>query len=497
MATATTKKAPSVKAPKVKAQYPLLIGGKWRDSVSGKTFATLNPATGEELCRVAEGDKADIDLAVKAARKAFEGPWSKMNASERGRLLHRLADLVEQHQEELAALESLDNGKPYRDSIAADLPLTIKCYRYYAGWADKIHGKTIPVEGPFFCYTKHEPVGVVGQIIPWNFPLLMQAWKWGPALASGCTIVLKPAEQTPLTALRVAELAQEAGVPDGVINVVPGFGPTAGAGLSEHMDVDKVAFTGEYTTGQIIMQAAAKSNLKRVSLELGGKSPNIVFADADLDAAVEGAYFGLFFNQGQCCCAGSRLFVEEKVHDQLVEKLVKRAKASKVGDPFAADTTQGPQVSQEQCDRVLGFIESGKKDGATLLTGGKKVGDKGYFVEPTVFSDVTDEMKIAREEIFGPVMNILKFKSVDEVIQRGNRTNFGLAAAVWTKDVQKAHRLANHLRAGTVWINCYDVFDAAAPFGGFKMSGFGRELGEYALNLYTEPKTVYVNLGEK
>lgn len=495
MSSATAEKPRTVKPPKVKDQ-PLLIGGKWLDSVSGKTFATLNPATGETICQVAEGDKADIDLAVKAARKAFDdGPWSKMNASERGRLLNKLADAVEQHSEELAALETLDNGKPYRDSLTIDLPMTVKCYRYYAGWADKIHGKTIPIEGPFFCYTRHEPVGVVGQIIPWNFPLLMQAWKWAPALASGCTVVLKPAEQTPLTALRVASLAQEVGFPDGVINVVPGFGPTAGAALSSHKDVDKIAFTGEYTTGQIISEAAAKSNLKRVSLELGGKSPNIVFADADLDAAVEGAYFGLFFNQGQCCCAGSRLFVEEKVHDQMVDKLLKKAKTRKVGDPFDPATEQGPQVSQEQMDRVMRFVESGKKEGAKMLCGGNRVGNKGYFVEPTIFDQVKDNMEIAKDEIFGPVMNVLTFKNADEVVKRGNQTHFGLAAAVWTRDVTKAHRIANGLRAGTVWVNCYDVFDAAAPFGGYKMSGHGRELGEYALEHYTEVKTVTVNLG--
>ena len=495
MSTATAPAPSRSKAPKVKTQQPMLIGGKWVDSVSGKCFPTMNPATGEKICDVAEGDKADIDKAVAAARKAFEsGPWSKMSAAERGRLMNKLADAIEAHKDELASLESLDNGKPLKDSLAADLPLTIKCYRYYAGWADKNHGKTIPIEGPYFCYTRHEPVGVVGQIIPWNFPLLMQAWKWAPALACGCTIVLKPAEQTPLTALKVAELAQEVGFPDGVVNVVPGYGPTAGAALSGHMDVDKIAFTGEHTTGQLVMTAAAQSNLKRVSLELGGKSPNVVFADADLDAAIDGAYFGLFFNQGQCCCAGSRLFVEEKVYDEFVDKMTKKAKARKVGDPFDLATDQGPQVSQEQFDRVMGYINAGQKEGAKMLCGGKRVGDKGYFIEPTIFEGVTDEMKIAREEIFGPVMNILKFKNIEEVVQRGNRTFYGLAAAVWTRDIKKALSLANGLRAGTVWVNCYDVFDAAAPFGGFKMSGIGRELGEYALEAYTEVKTVTVAL---
>lgn len=483
------------KPSKIKDQL-LFIDGKWCQSASGKSFETVDPSTNQVICRVAEGDAADVELAVAAARRAFDsGPWSRMSASERGRLIFKLADLIESHQEELAALESLDNGKPYRDSMAADLPLTIKCYRYYAGWADKIVGKTIPVDGDFTCFTRHEPVGVVGQIIPWNFPLLMQAWKWGPALASGCTLVLKPAEQTPLTALRVAQLAQEAGFPNGVINVVPGFGPTAGAALTRHMDVDKVAFTGETSTGQLIMEAAAKSNLKRVSLELGGKSPNIVFADADIDAAVEGAYFGLFFNQGQCCCAGSRLFVEQSIHDEFVAKLVQRAKSQKVGDPFDPETTQGPQITREQQERVLSFIDSGKKEGATIHCGGGKPNLPGYFVEPTVFSGVTDGMKIAREEIFGPVMNILPFGNIDEVVERSNRTQFGLAAAVWTRDIKKAHRMARSLRAGTVWINCYDVFDAAAPFGGYKMSGVGRELGEYALQLYTEVKTVYIAQG--
>ena len=491
----SASKSKIIKAPKVSNQK-LFINGKWVNSISGKTFATLNPSTGQEICQVAEADSADVDLAVKAARKAFEsGPWKKMSAAERGRRINKLADLMEQNLPELAALESLDNGKPLRDSLNADLPLSIKAYRYYAGWCDKTHGKTIPVEGEYFCYTKHEPVGVVGQIIPWNFPLLMTAWKWAPALATGCTIVLKPAEQTPLTALRMAALAQEADIPDGVINVVPGFGPTAGAAITSHMDIDKVAFTGEGSTGQLVMQAAAKSNLKRVSLELGGNSPNVVFADADLDAAVEGAYFGLFFNQGQCCCAGSRLFVEEKIHDAFVEKLVARAKKQRIGDPFDMATTQGPQISQEQCDRIMGYIDIGISEGANLLSGGKRVGNKGYFIQPTIFDGVKDNMRIAKEEIFGPVMNILKFKDVDEVVQRGNKTFYGLAAAIWTKDITKAHRLANSLRAGTVWVNCYDVFDAAAPFGGFKMSGIGRELGEYALSLYTEVKTVYINLG--
>jgi aldehyde dehydrogenase (NAD+) len=413
-----------------------------------------------------------------------------MSASERGRIMYKLADLIESHKEELAALESLDNGKPYLDALNADLPLTIKAFRYYAGWADKIQGKTIPIDGDYFCYTRHEPVGVVGQIIPWNFPLLMLAWKWGPALATGCTMVLKPAEQTPLSALRVAQLALEAGIPNGVINVVPGFGPTAGAALTGHMDVDKVAFTGEHTTGRLIMEAAARSNLKRVSLELGGKSPNIIFADADLDAAVEGAHFGLFFNQGQCCCAGSRLFVEEKVHDEVVARLVDRSRKARMGDPFDPATTQGPQVSREQQERILRYIAVGQKEGANMLVGGKAPTGDGYFVEPTVFDNVTDTMTIAREEIFGPVMNILTFKDIEEVTRRGNDTQFGLAAAVWTRDIRKAHHIAHNLRAGTVWVNCYDVFDAAAPFGGFKMSGIGRELGEYALQLYTEVKTV-------
>ncbi len=473
----------------------LLIGGEWQDAASGKTFETINPATEQVITRVAEGDAADVERAVLAARRAFEsGPWSKMPGAERGRLLNRLADLIETNKKEIAALETLDNGKPFGDSLRADVPLTIACYRYYAGWADKLHGKTIPVNGPYFCYTRHEPVGVCGQIIPWNFPLLMQAWKLAPALAAGCTVVLKPAEQTPLTALRIGELALEAGFPPGVINIIPGFGPTAGQALARHMDVDKAAFTGSTEVGKLIMKYAAESNLKRVTLELGGKSPNIVFADTDLDAAAEGAYFALFFNQGQCCCAGSRLFVEDKIHDQFLQKLVDKARTRKVGDPFARETQQGPQVDREQFQKIMGYIDAGKSEGANLACGGGRVGNSGYFIEPTVFTGVRDDMKIAQEEIFGPVLAVMPFKEVDEVIRRANHSAYGLAAAVWTRDITKAHAISNGVRAGTVWVNCYDVFDAAAPFGGYKQSGIGRELGEYGLMNYLEVKTVTVRL---
>jgi aldehyde dehydrogenase (NAD+) len=473
----------------------ILINNRWVSSRSGKTFPTINPATGEEICQVAEADAADVDEAVKAARNAFEtGPWPKMSAADRGRLLYKLADLIEEHADELAMLESLDNGKPFHVARSADLGLTVAVYRYYAGWADKVQGKTVPVAGNYFTYIRHEPVGVVGQIIPWNFPLLMQAWKLAPALAMGNTVVMKPAEQTPLTALRVGELLLEAGFPEGVVNLLPGYGPTAGAAIANHMDVDKVAFTGSTEVGHLIMEAAAKSNLKRVTLELGGKSPNIVFADADMEEAVEGSHFGLFFNQGQCCCAGSRLFVESKCYDEFVERSIARAKRRTVGDPMDPGTEQGPQVDDVQFEKVMGYIESGKRDGAKLAHGGKRVGSRGYFIEPTVFVDVKDDMQIAREEIFGPVMSIIKFDDFNDVVRRANKTAYGLAAAVWTRDIGKAHAIANSVRAGTVWVNCYDVFDPGAPFGGFKQSGIGRELGEYGLQQYTELKTVTVKL---
>jgi len=447
------------------------------------------------LADVAEGDREDVERAVKAARKAFTGPWSRLTASERGRLIWKLADLLEAHLDEFALIETLDNGKPLAVARAADVPLAVDLFRYMAGWATKLEGTTIPISVPYtpgakyLAYTLREPVGVVAQIIPWNFPLLMAAWKLGPALASGCTVVLKPAEQTPLSALRLGQLFSEAGFPDGVVNIVPGYGETAGAALAAHPDVDKVAFTGSTEVGKLIVHAAT-GNLKKVSLELGGKSPNVVFKDADLDTAIAGSASAIFFNHGQCCCAGSRLYVERPVYDRVVEGVANQAKKIKVGSGLEADTNMGPLVSQEQLDRVCNYLEIGMSEGAKAMAGGKKVGDRGYFVEPTVLVNTQESMKVVQEEIFGPVVAAIPFDDPEELMPRANDTVYGLAAGIWTKDISKAHRLAAGLRAGTVWINCYNIFDAALPFGGYKQSGWGREMGKDVLELYSQTKAV-------
>jgi phenylacetaldehyde dehydrogenase len=494
MATATPLQVHNVVTEFLATPRKLLIDGKWVQAHSGKTFDSIDPATGEVLARVAEGDKADIDLAVKAARRAFEsGPWSKMSASERGRIIWKIGDLLQENLEEFAELETLDNGKPLSVARVADVPLAADLFHYMAGWATKVEGSTIPIAGPFLAYTRREPIGVVGQIIPWNFPLLMAAWKLGPALATGCTVVLKPAEQTPLSALRLGEIALEAGLPPGVLNIVTGFGETAGAALAAHPDVDKIAFTGSTEVGKLIVQAAA-DNLKKVTLELGGKSPNIVFDDADLKQATAGAANAIFFNHGQCCCAGSRLFVEDKIFDKVVEGVSESAKKIKVGPGMNADTTMGPLVSEEQFRRVRGYMEAGLSEGAKAVVGGKTVGNRGYFVEPTVLVNTKPTMKVVQEEIFGPVVTAMPFKSIDEIAAEANNTSYGLAAGIWTKDIAKAHSLANKLKAGTVWINCYNVFDAAMPFGGYKQSGWGREMGKEALELYTETKAVCVRI---
>ncbi len=500
MSTATLPEVhPLLKEFLARKVHALLIDGQPVAAASGKTFTTLNPATGETLATVAEADSADIDRAVSAARKALEGPWSKMSPAEREKVLHKAADLLEARAEAFAQLETLDNGKPIREAKNGDLPLAIGLLRYFGGWPTKIHGETTPVSVPYFPgakflhYTVREPVGVVGAIIPWNFPLLMAVERLAPALACGNAIVLKPAEQTPLSALWLGELLLEAGVPAGVVNVVPGFGPTAGAAISKHMGIDKVTFTGSTEVGREVVKASA-GNMKRISMELGGKSPNIVFADADLEAAAKGIFMGIFYNQGQCCSAGSRVFIERPAYDKMVAALAERAKTVKQGNPLDPKTHMGPLVSAEQRDRVLSYIEAGKKEGAQLLSGGAAAAGPGYFVQPTVFGGVKDDMKISREEIFGPVVAVMPFDTLDEVMARANSSDYGLVAAVWTKDVKKAHQAAAKLKAGTVWINCYHFVDAAAPWGGVKQSGYGREKGQYALENYTSLKSVWVDL---
>ncbi|RQM04822.1 hypothetical protein DH86_00004144 [Scytalidium sp. 3C] len=471
----------------------IFINNEWVKGVEGKTIETLNPTTEKPITSVHEGTEADVDIAVAAARKAFKTTWSRVTATDRGRLLVKLADLFERDFETLAAIESLDNGKAL-NLARIDVAGAAGALRYYGGWADKIHGQTIETDPDTLAYTRHEPIGVCGQIIPWNFPLLMWAWKIGPAVAAGNTVVLKTAEQTPLSGLYAAKLVKEAGFPAGVVNIISGYGRTAGAAISSHMDIDKVAFTGSTLVGRMILQAAAKSNLKKVTLELGGKSPNIVFNDADIDNAITWANFGIFYTSGQICCAGSRLLVQEGIYDEFVKRFKERAVKNKLGNPFDQDTFQGPQVSQLQFDRIMEYIDAGKKGGATLSLGGERYGNEGYFIQPTVFTDVTPDMKIAREEIFGPVVAITKFKTEEEAIQIGNDSNYGLAAAVHTKDVNTAIRVSNALQAGTVWINSYNLLSYQLPFGGFKESGIGRELGSYALENYTQIKTVRYHL---
>lgn len=484
----------------LKKPKKLLINGKWVEPKTGKYFKTYNPATEEVLAEIPEGGKEDVDMAVKAARQAFEDGrfHRKMSAAQRARCMYKLADLIEKHADELAEIETLDNGKPINESKHVDVPATVETFRYYAGWATKLEGETINANNSFFTYTLREPIGVVGQIIPWNFPMLMMAWKWGPALACGNSVVLKPAEQTPLSALRIGELALEAGFPEGVVNIITGLGPSsAGEFLANHDDVDKIAFTGEDKTGQLIVQASVKT-LKRVSLELGGKAPNIVFADADIDAAVKGAITGIFFNQGQVCCAGSRLFLEKSVHDEFMTKLLERVGKMRQGYGLDEKTHIGPQVSKEQQERVLSYVDIAKKEGAKLACGGEQPEDlkKGYFVKPTIFTNVKNDMRIAQEEVFGPVLAVIPFEGMDDVAEQANKVRFGLSGAVWTRDVKKAHKFASHIKAGTIWVNCYNVFDPAVPFGGYKMSGYGRELGKHSIELYSNIKSVWINMAD-
>src|SRR5919199_1034138 len=479
-------------------KYQLFIDGQWVDAESGKTFETPNPATGETLAEVAEADKADIDKAVSAARRAFEGKWSRMSARDRGRLLYKLSQLIEQNAKELAALETADNGKPIRESQYVDLPQVAENFEYFAGYATKIEGETIPVSGQFLNYTLREPLGVCGQIIPWNFPLLMAAWKLAPALAAGNTVVLKPAEQTPVTAMELGKLIQEAGFPDGVVNIVPGYGETAGAALVSHPDIDKIAFTGSTEVGKLIAKAAA-DNLTKVSLELGGKAPNIVFADANLDQAVNGAMMGIFFNQGQVCCAGSRLFLHEEVKEEFLGRFKEKAAKIKVGDPMDKATQMGPQVSEEQLNRIKSYVEIARDEGATVLTGGwppPLAGgfQKGFFFQPTIFGDVRNEMRVAQEEIFGPVVSVITFREEADLIRQANEVIYGLSAGIWTRDITRAHRFAREVKAGVVWINTFNMMNAASPFGGYKQSGYGREMGKHALEMYTQVKSVWVDL---
>jgi betaine-aldehyde dehydrogenase len=482
-------------------KYQLFIDGKWVDAESGKTFKTPNPATGHALAEVAEADKADIDKAVDAARRAYEGKWSKMSARDRGRLLYKLSQLIEERSKELAELETADNGKPIRESLYVDLPQVVENFEYFAGYATKIEGETIPVPGQMFNYTLREPVGVCGQIIPWNFPLLMAAWKLAPALAAGNTIVLKPAEQTPVTAMELGKLIQEVGFPDGVVNIVPGYGETAGAALASHAGIDKIAFTGSTEVGKLIAREAAQ-NLTKVSLELGGKAPNIVFADADLEQAVNGAMMGIFFNQGQVCCAGSRLFVAEEIKDEFLDRLKEKAQKIKVGDPMDKSTHMGPQVSEEQLNRIKGYVDIAREEGATVLTGGEpprldEAFQSGYFFQPTIFGEVKNQMRVAQEEIFGPVTCAITFKDEDDLIKQANETIYGLSAGLWTRDITRAHRFAKAVHAGVVWINTFNMFNAASPFGGYKQSGYGREMGKHALEMYTQVKSVWVDLSGK
>ncbi len=470
----------------------LLIGGKFQDAVSGKTFPSVNPATEEVLAEVAEADAPDVDAAVKAARTAFDRKnWRNMAARDRSKLLWKLGDLIMEHADELALIETMDNGKPLFESRNVDIPMAAETFYYYAGWCTKIEGETLPVPGNYLNYTLREPYGVCGIITPWNFPLLMVAWKLAPVLACGNTAVLKIAEETPLSGLWLGQLCQEAGFPDGVVNVIPGFGETAGRALVSHPDVDKISFTGSTAVGKEIVRTSAET-LKKVSLELGGKSPNIIFADADVDAAVRGAFNGIFYGKGEVCNAGSRLFVEKSVHDRVMDKLLERARKLQPGDPLDSKTRLGALVSKAQMDKVLGYVQIGQEEGAQPALLGGRVGDCGYFVKPTIFDSAEPKMRIAQEEIFGPVLTVLAFENMDELVDKANTTIYGLAAGIWTRDIGKAHTLARKIQAGTIWINAYGSLSAESPFGGYKQSGFGRELGRYGIDLYTQVKSVWV-----